>query len=151
MPKTELRAEVEIKATPAHVYRVLTDFASYPEWNPFVTSIAGKLVVGEKLTLELNLPEGKTYLLEPRLTALREAGDAGELRWRGAFLAPFLLEAEHFFLISALGPRLTRFVQGENFSGLLLRFAGNTLTLTARGFVYMNQALKKRAEATFTE
>lgn len=151
MPKTELRTEVEIDAPAAHVLAVLRDFERYPEWNPFITAISGKLAVGEQLAVELSLPEGKSYLLKPRLTALRDEAEAGELRWRGAFLLPALLEAEHFFLVTTLGPRRSRFVQGENFSGLLLRFAGNTLTLTARGFVYMNQALKKRAEATFRE
>ena len=145
MPKTELRTEVEINAPAAHVYRVLTDFASYHEWNPFIPSITGKLAVGEELSLEVSLPEGKSYLLKPRVTLLSENA---ELRWRGSYLSPILLEAEHFFLVMDQGQRLTRFVQGENFSGVLLRFANNALTLTARGLVYMNQALKKRAEGT---
>ena len=145
MGTTELRTEVEINAPAAHVYRVLTDFERYHEWNPFIPNIAGKLAVGQQLALEVSLPEGKSYLLKPRITQLTENT---ELRWRGSYLFPFLLQAEHFFLVTERGERLTRFVQGENFSGLLLRFAGNTLTLTARGFVYMNQALKKRAEAS---
>jgi hypothetical protein len=145
MGTTELRTEVEINAPAAHVYRVLTDFERYHEWNPFIPSIAGKLEVGRQLALEVSLPEGNTYQLKPRITQLTENA---ELRWRGSYLAPFLLKGEHFFLVTERGERLTRFVQGENFSGLLLRFAGNRLTLTARGFVYMNQALKKRVEAS---
>jgi hypothetical protein len=145
MPKTEMRFEVEIAAPSAHVYRVLSDFESYQAWNPFLTSLSGALVVGQKLKLEMSLPEGKIYELEPQVTLVTENA---ELRWRGRFLFPALLEAEHFFLLSERGPRLTRVVQGQNFSGFLLRFAGNALTLSARGCVYMNQALKKRAEST---
>jgi hypothetical protein len=145
MPKTEMRFEVEIAAPIAHVYRVLSDFGSYQAWNPFLTSLSGELVVGQKLSLEMSLPEGKIYVLEPLVTHVTENA---ELRWRGRFLFPALLEAEHFFLLSERGPRLTRVVQGQNFSGFLLRFAGNALTLSARGCVYMNQALKKRAEST---
>ena len=145
MPKTELRTEVEIAAPIAHVYRVLTDFRSYETWNPFLTALRGKLSVGEKLKLEMSLPEGKTYLLEPRVTHVTENA---ELRWSGRFLFPALLEAEHLFLLSERAPRLTRLVHGLNFSGFLLRFAGSSLTLSARGCVYMNQALKKRAETT---
>jgi hypothetical protein len=143
MPTTELRSEVEINAPAAEVYRVLTELERYHEWNPFIPSIAGRLAVGEHLKLEVSLPEGKSYLLKPTVTRVVENA---ELRWHGAYLFPFLLEAEHFFLVIERGERLTRVVQGENFSGLLLRFAGSTLTLTARGFVYMNQALKKRVE-----
>jgi hypothetical protein len=145
MPKTEMRFEVEIAAPSAHVYRVLSDFESYQAWNPFLTSLSGALVVGQKLKLEMSLPEGKIYELEPQVTLVTENA---ELRWRGRYLFRALLEAEHFFLLSERGPRLTRVVQGQNFSGFLLRFAGNALTLSARGCVYMNQALKKRAEST---
>jgi hypothetical protein len=145
MPKTEMRFEVEIAAPAAHVYRVLTDFASYELWNPFLTSLRGELRVGQKLDLEMSLPEGRIYELTPEVTQVTENA---ELRWRGRFLLPALLEAEHFFLLSERGPRSTRLVQGQNFSGFLLRFAGNALTLSARGCVYMNTALKKRAEST---
>jgi hypothetical protein len=145
MSKTELRTEVEIAAPLTHVYRVLTDFGGYQAWNPFLTAVNGKLEVGQKLSVEMSLPEGKTYLLAPLVTHVTENS---ELRWSGRFIFPALLEAEHFFLLSERGPRLTRVVQGHNFSGLLLRFAGNSLTLAARGSVYMNTALKKRAEST---
>ncbi|MES1184372.1 MAG: SRPBCC domain-containing protein [Myxococcales bacterium] len=145
MPKTEMRFEVEIAAPAAHVYRVLTDFASYEQWNPFLTSVRGTLAVGQKLKLEMSLPEGRIYELEPEVTQVTENV---ELRWRGRFLLPALLEAEHFFQLQARSPTSTLLVQGQNFSGFLLRFAGNALTLSARGSVYMNQALKKRAEST---
>jgi hypothetical protein len=144
VPRTELRAEVEINAPLSHVYRVLTDFPKYTEWNPFITAIAGKLITGEQLTVDLSLPEGSSYELKPRLMQVTE--DA-ELRWRGHFWLPSLLEAEHFFLLEGRGDALTRCVQGQNFSGFLLRFATKTLTQSARGLVYMNQALKKRAES----
>lgn len=146
MPRTELRAEVEINAPVSHVYRVLTDFPRYPEWNPFITAIDGQLAPGEPLSVEMSLPEGKTYLLKPRLTVVTENA---ELRWHGQLWLPALLDVEHFFQLSERADALTRFVQGENFSGFLLRFAASTLTQAARGFVYMNQALKKRAESSW--
>ena len=145
MPRTELRSEVEINAPLSHVYGVLTDFGSYPEWNPFLTSVSGQLEVGQKLSLEMSLPEGQTYLLKPQVTQVTENA---ELRWQGRFVFPALLQAEHFFLLSEREASVTRVVQGQNFSGFLLRFAGNALTLAARGSVYLNQALKKRAEST---
>src|SRR5687767_1999859 len=111
MPQTELRTEVEINAPAAHVYRVLTDFAQYQAWNPFITAIQGKLVIGERLSVEMSLPEGKTYSLEPRLTQVTENR---ELRWRGHFMLPALLDAEHFFQLGERGEALTRLVQGQN-------------------------------------
>jgi hypothetical protein len=145
MPKTELRSEVEINAPLAHVYTVLTDFKRYESWNPFLTSVSGELVVGQKLALEMSLPEGKVYELAPEVTLVSEQA---ELRWRTRFGSAALLEAEQLFLLRQIGSSVTRVVQGLNFSGFLLRFSGNALTLSARGCVYMNQALKKRAEST---
>lgn len=142
MPKTELRSEVEIEAPREHVYGVLTDFACFQEWNPFLTSASGELVVGKKLTVELSLPEGKSYLVEPELTSVEPNR---RLAWRVHYLAPSLLEMTHFFELSERAGR-TRLMQGLDFSGFLLRFAGPSLTLAARGAVYMNRAIKKRAE-----
>lgn len=143
MAKTELRSEVEIDATPARVFTVLSDFARYPEWNPYLTAVQGQLSVGARLTLELSLPEGRAYDLAPEVTQLTENS---LIRWRTRLWLPSLLEAEQFFLLREHAGK-TRVMQGQDFSGFLLRFAGNSLTLAARGAVYMNQALKKRAES----
>lgn len=144
MPRTELRTEVEIRAPAAVVYRVLTDFARYPEWNPFLTTLSGKLEPGSRLELELSLPEGSSYTLSAQL---QRATENEELRWRSSYLMDALLASEHFFALSERAPGVTRVVQGQDVSGILLRFAGRSLTLAARGAVYANQALKKRAEA----
>jgi hypothetical protein len=43
----ELRREIEIDAPPERVWAVVTDFAAYPEWNPFIRRIRGELHEGE--------------------------------------------------------------------------------------------------------
>ena len=42
----ELHSEIVIDASPERVWDVLTDFASYPQWNPFIRRISGELEVG---------------------------------------------------------------------------------------------------------
>jgi len=140
----EIRSELEIAAPAAEVWGILTDFPRYHEWNPFITELQSDGVVGNALRLSLSLPEGRDYRLNARL--LRMEADY-ELRWRAHLLFPGLFDGEHFLRLQTVDPRRTRFVQGENFSGVLLRFSGRTLTQVARGFDYMNEALKRRAEA----
>ena len=139
----EIRTELEIAAPAAEVWGILTDFPRYQEWNPFITEIAGDGVVGEPLRVLLSLPEGRDFALKPRLLRFEENR---ELRWRGHLLLPGLFDGEHFFRLEEVSANRTRLVQGENFTGILVRFSGRTITRAARGFVYMNEALKRRAE-----
>ncbi len=140
----EIRSELEIAAPVSEVWGILTDFPRYQEWNPFITELKSDGRVGGPLRLLLSLPEGRDYRLKSTLLRMEEND---ELRFRTHLLLPGLFDGEHFLRVISLDPRRTRFVQGENFSGALLRFSGRTLTQVARGFDYMNEALKRRAEA----
>ncbi len=54
-----VQSEITINATPGQVWAVLTDFAAYPDWNPFISRIEGSLEVGRKLTVRLQPPAGE--------------------------------------------------------------------------------------------
>ena len=43
----ELRSEIEIEAPTERVWGVLTDFAAYPEWNPFIRRVSGRAELEE--------------------------------------------------------------------------------------------------------
>jgi hypothetical protein len=141
----ELRTELEIDAPPERVWEVLADFAAYHEWNPFITGIAGDLRQGAELTVTVSPPESSDATFRPRVLVCEEPR---ELRWRGQLWVKGLFDGEHYFQCQEAPGGRTRFVHGENFSGLFVRFAGKTLTHVARGFVYMNQALKERVEGS---
>jgi hypothetical protein len=140
----QLRTEIEIEAAPDKVWNVLADFARYGEWNPFITSAKGELVQGNRIEVMLSLPESNREMrFRPELVVV---DPNRELRWKGRLYVPGLFDGEHFFQLSEAAPSRTRFVHGENFSGILVKYMGRTLTHTSRGFVYMNQALKRRVE-----
>jgi hypothetical protein len=140
----QLRTELEIAAPPERVWSVLTDFSAYHEWNPFITAIRGDVRVGERLRVTLNPPESDEASFSPRVLVF---DPPHELRWRGHLLFKGLFDGEHFFQCKETANGGTRFVHGEDFGGLLLKFAMNRLKNVARGFVYMNEALKKRVES----
>jgi hypothetical protein len=139
----EIETTVEIDAPPAAVWRVLTDFPAYGEWNPFITSIAGTVQEGEQLTVRLEPPRGKGMTIKPTVLA---AEPDRELRWKGRLLIPGLFDGEHTFRIEPLDGEQSRFVHGERFTGVLVGLVKGVLGKTEAGFEQMNAALKRRVE-----
>jgi len=138
----QLRTEIEIAAPPEKVWKVLTDFAAYPEWNPFIVSVRGKPILGARLAVVISPPERSEMRFNPEVV---RAEPNRELRWRGVLWFSWLFCGEHIFRVEPSSDGHTRFMHGEDFSGWLLRFL--PMTNTARGFVFMNQALKRRVES----
>ena len=141
----ELHSEIEIDAPAERVWELLTDFGSYPQWNPFIRNISGLPASGERLEVRLEPPGGRAMTFKPKVL---KAEPNRELRWLGHLLVPGLFDGEHSFIIQPLEENRVRFVQREAFKGLLVPlFARNLETNTQRGFEQMNRVLKERAEA----
>ena len=135
-----LRTEIRIAAPVERVWAVLTDFAAYPEWNPFITELEGDISEGGKIKARLM---GMT--VKPRIQRL----DADrELRWLGHLGVPGIFDGEHYFRLERRGADATRFVHGERFTGVLAPIFGlfGLFKKAERGFRDMNEALKERAE-----
>lgn len=140
-----LHTEIEIDASAERVWAVLSDFSSYPQWNPFVRSVVGAPQQGARLQTAIQPSGGKVLRFSPVVLA---AETGRELRWLGRFLFPGLFDGEHRFLIEPLGEGKVRFQQSERFSGLLVTLLRGSLDRnTKRGFEEMNRALKARAES----
>jgi hypothetical protein len=140
----ELRSEIEIQASAERVWQLLTDFASFPRWNPFIRRASGNVLVGERLEVNIQPSGARGMIFRP--TVLK-AEPNRELRWLGHFLVSGLFDGEHIFTIEPLGTNRARFIQREIFTGLLVPILARGLdTDTRRGFEEMNLALKVRAE-----
>jgi hypothetical protein len=140
-----LHSEIEIDAPAERVWRMLTDFASYPQWNPFIRTISGQPTKGERLEVRIEPPGGRGMTFKPKVLT---AEPNRELRWLGHLLVPELFDGEHSFIIQPLEENRVRFVQREAFKGVLVPlFARSLDENTQRGFEEMNRALKERAEA----
>lgn len=140
----EVRTAIHIQAPPKKVWSVLTDFSSYPNWNPFIKYIQGPLEVGEKLRVQIQPPKGSLMTFYPTLL---KVDTNKELRWLGRVFFPGVFDGEHIFeLIDARNGTCT-FIHREIFSGILVTFLRNQLdTDTRRGFELMNMELKKLCE-----
>lgn len=139
----QIQTQIEIDAAPEIVWRVLTDFAGYPDWNPFVTSIEGSPAVGEQLTVRLEPPGARAVTVRP---TIRRFDANQEFRWLGKIGLSLIFEGEQHFRLEPNGNGTT-FHHGEQFRGLLavpmLWFLRKS---TEGGFDSMNSALKARAE-----
>jgi hypothetical protein len=140
----QLRTEVEIAAPAARIWSLLSEVRRYPEWNPFILRVDGDLAQGGTVTLHLGSSEGRERSVQALVTALEAPR---ELRFREQRFHPKLFRGDHFVSLAPLGPGTTRIVHGADYEGWLLPHLSSWLTDLARGFVGMNQALKRAAES----
>jgi hypothetical protein len=141
----EIKTEIEIESTPERVWSILLNFPEHRQWNPFIRSIQGSAEKGERLTISVQPKGGRTMTFRPTVLT---ATPNQELRWIGHFLLPGSFDGEHYFQILPLSPDRVKFVHGEKYSGVLVRFAKSLLDRDIKaGFMGMNQALKVLAES----
>lgn len=138
-----IQTEITIQATPEAVWKVLTDFENFPNWNPFIKSINGNQSVGGKLTVQIQPPEEKSMTFTPNILVFDVSK---ELRWLGKAPLPGLFSGEHYFIIEDLKNGSVKLTHGERFSGILVGFMQKMLDRTEIGFQNMNEALKKKCE-----
>ena len=141
----EIRVETEIAAPAERVWQVLTNFAAYPNWNPFIRSVEGRAKTDAILDVRIQPSSGRGLSLKPKVLK----HDSGrELRWQGqAWGLPLLMQEEHTFTVEPLGKDRCRFVQRQSVAGLLSPLFAKTVDQDwKRGLEEMNQALKERAE-----
>ena len=144
MFRRELHTEIEIAASAEAVWGVLTDFASLPEWNPFIKRIEGRPEEETRLRVLVQLPGRRAMTFEPRVIV---AEPARELRWLGRLVLPGVMDGEHIFTIEPLSENRVRFVQHEKFTGILVPVILPSIAAsTAQGFRAMNEALRVRVE-----
>jgi hypothetical protein len=135
----------DIAAPVATVWADLCAVSSYPEWNPFITSFEGSLVVGSRPTIRIAPPGAREMTFRPTITQM---DDHEHLEWLGRLVLPGIFDGRHSFHLEALPGDRARLTQSENFSGLLVALTGTVLEQTRAGFTAMNEALRQRAETT---
>ncbi|MVZ63270.1 SRPBCC domain-containing protein [Sphingobacterium humi] len=144
--KEQIMSEIVIQAPLAAVWKVLADFAYYPNWSPTIQQFEGIPEEGKQTKVWLQQPGGTRIKMNPIF--LRIAKEQ-EIRWKGKLFLAGLFDGEHYFVLKPLANGQTLLIQGELFSGVLVPFLrkmikGNTLA----GFNLFNQALKKEVEGS---
>ena len=113
-----IEVDVEIAASPARVWEILTDFQHYPEWNPAMLQVQGSPTLNTLVEVQF-----KTISKMITVSAMIISVEVErELRWRGPASGLFrlLLRGEHYWRLVPLGSEGTKLFQGERFSGPLV-------------------------------
>jgi hypothetical protein len=141
MGQTYLK-EIEINASRDKVWKVFKDFESYPQWAKFISIIERKS--DTTLNVTLTLEDGKPMVMSP--VVLKE--DEYEFVWRGKVGISGIFDGEHQFKVETVDENTSRFIQKEEFGGILvapiLWYIGDQ---TRDGFEAFNKALKERVES----
>ncbi len=136
--------ETEITSSPENIWNILTDFEAYTIWNPLITHATGIAQVGTIINITVQQKSGKKMKFLPKILIAQQNE---ELRWIGKLFTKGLFAGEHYFRIERLEKNHVRFIHGEIFTGVLVRTQKKMLAELEQGFVEMNLALKRRAEA----
>ncbi|HFK5509822.1 TPA: SRPBCC family protein [Elizabethkingia anophelis] len=138
----EIKTEIVIQAAPEKIWKILTDFENYPQWNPFIVSVTGDVENGNKIVVSIKPPDRKVMIFKPIiLTRINNK----ELSWQGKLLFKGLFDGKHKFELIDNGDGTTTFIQSEKFSGIFVWLFNPRNT--KKGFNEMNQKLKELAES----
>ena len=141
----EIRTEIIINASVSKVWEVLTDFSSYPDWNPFMKYLNGKVEEGAQIEVKIVPLGSKGMVFKPKVLKFQKNK---EFRWLGHMIFPGLFDGEHIFELVDHGNGTMTFVQRERFAGILVPMLKKSLDNgTKAGFIAMNDKIKELSES----
>jgi len=137
-----IESEIEVTVPPAQVWTELTDFASYPAWNPFLVEMNAELREGSEFRAMSRLPNGLKLGFVGRILSVKPDE---EVSWIGrpTVMPARAMEVRHTIRLAPTD-RGTRVHQREEASGFLIPVSGWILRQAHEGQVAMNDALQRR-------
>lgn len=136
--------EIEIDGTADQVWKLITNFQGYADWNPTITKASGELNEGSMIDVTFALPFSKSvdFNLE-----VRNIDKGKTFSLVSKILEPKILDSTYYLVIEKTENGTVKFCQSEKFSGLLLYLVFPFIKgRLEKGFNEMNQALKNRVE-----
>lgn len=137
----DYHTKIDIKTSKEKVWKTLTDFDSYSEWNPLVSKLTGNISEGGIIYTTI-VPLENTFAA--KLLSFKENE---EIIWLGKRIARFLLAGKHYYRLKSQSENLTTLEHGEYFTGVFSHFISKKLLdKMENAFIQHNLALKKRIE-----
>lgn len=137
----EYSATTTIKASPDTIWSILTNAAAYPEWDPGVDRIEGRIAPGETLKAFSKLSPGRAFPAK-----VTEFVPGRKMTWTGG-MPLGLFKGVRTFTLTPKGNDSVEFTLREVFSGPLLPIFGRTVPNMTSTFEQFAAGLKQRAES----
>ncbi len=129
-----------IQAAPEAIWRILTDAPGYPSWNTTVSSIDGRIALGEKVTVHAKVAPGRAFPINV------VAFDAPKrMVWRGG-MPLGLFRGERIFELRPTDAGGVEFAMREDYTGWLAPLITKSIPDLQPEFDEFASCLKARAE-----
>ncbi len=135
------RATTTIRATPDTIWRILTDAANYPAWDPWAIRIEGTISDGARITAYTKLSPNRAFP-----ATVSEFVPNQRMVWSGGMPLGLFKGVRTFTLIPKPDGSLD-FTLREEFSGPLLPLMAGSLPDMTQTFEDFVAGLKAHAEA----
>ncbi|MBI3547107.1 MAG: SRPBCC domain-containing protein [Gammaproteobacteria bacterium] len=141
----ELQTVIQISAPIDRVWRILTDFEHWKDWNPMVNHASGSATVRSKLNITMRGPNSQDAM-QYQPTVL-EVNPPKSLRWRATMMSGFMFTNDRVLELKEKNGG-TEFINKEEFSGLMVPLFWNKMNqFVVPMLEKMNKALKDKVEA----
>lgn len=137
-------ASLEIEAPAERVWRVITDFPRYAEWNPFLSACSSTLKPGEPIDLQVNLFAGGP---RPQREWILTHTPGREFSYRMKPAPAGALRSRRSHTVTALGPHRCRYDSHFELAGWMQPLVSGLLGGRLKaGFAGMTAGIKSQAE-----
>lgn len=143
--KHRIESSIIIDAPLEKVWQAFMNFEEHAEWNHFLRIPKGAKRVGDRISVDFLSEDLVKMTMKPTVTKVQENQS---FEWLGHLGIKGIFDGHHQFIFEDMGQGLTKFTQGENFSGLLIRFVRKSIIEpTAIDFEKNNKDFKTYIES----
>lgn len=138
----KIETSIDINKEASSVWSVFQKIDDYHLWNPFIIKVKGQFELDRSPIIYIKLLSGKIIKGQPTIKSLVSGHSMTAVIEKS-----ILFKGRHYFQIEVIDKNTSRFIQGEEFSGLIPFFFWWAIRPHIfKGFTEMNKALKREVE-----
>ena len=140
----EYKIEIEVSASKETVWKAITDFENYPNWNSvLVMKENDSLIIGEKFDVTINNPNGKHSKFKATATSKE---DCQSFSATATTIGKWFFETTHYFIINEIDKEHIIFIQKWELKGIIASMFHKQIFKELEVFIQMNSDLQKLIE-----